>query len=124
MAKYRKKPVVVYVEPFALGMEDGFMDAMVPIGEGIRGVKVSQKPYVNTLEGQHPVEVGRHFIITDENGKRYPVEKEILEKEYELVDEEFEKMLQNIPQNSSIYGTERLEYLLKCIDYQNKSKLK
>lgn len=87
MKKYRKKPIVVDIEPFTLGMEDGFMDVMAPMGEGIRGVKLSRKPFINTLAGQYPVEEGKHFIVTDENGKRYPVEKEILEKEYELVEE-------------------------------------
>lgn len=120
IAKYRKKPIIVDAEPFVLGMEDGWKDSLKSLGEGIRGVKHVKKPFIKTLEGEYIVEVGKHFIVTGIKGERYPVEVEIFHDLYSLVDEEYEEMLRNIPQNSSIFGTEQLEYLLKCLEYKVK----
>lgn len=121
MAKYRKKPVVVSAEIFKLGMEDGYMNFHESLGENVKGIRLVKKPYIKTLEGEHPVETGKHYIVTGVRGDRYPVEKEIFEETYDLVDEVYEEMLQNTSQDSSIFGTEQLEYLLKCLEYKTKN---
>lgn len=90
MTKYRKKPIVVEAELFKLGMEDGFKDSIGRLGEGIRGVQKVKKPYIKTLEGEYFVEEGKHYIVTGVRGERYPVEKEIFEETYELVEDEDE----------------------------------
>lgn len=91
MAKYRKKPIIVEAEPFEMGMEDGygcyFLDGtfsgFCPKGGALP--KAIRKPAIKTLEGWYEVEVGKHYIVTGIEGERYPVEKGIFEKTYELI---------------------------------------
>lgn len=90
MAKYRKKPIVIDAVMFELGTEDGYDKFLESLGGGVRGIKMVEKPYIQTLEGHYPVEEGRHYIVTGVRGERYPVEKEIFEETYELVNEEDE----------------------------------
>lgn len=63
------------------------MSALVGMGEGVRGVQVVQQPYVSTSSGNFTVEEGKHYIVVDENGERYPVEREAFEREYELLED-------------------------------------
>lgn len=121
IAKYRKKPIIVDAEPFALGMEDGY--ACYSIGGEFKGYfnkhgalpRNNRKPAIKTLDGWHEVEIGKHYIVTGIKGERYPVEVEIFHELYSLVDEELENMLKNMPSDSSIFGTEQIEHLLKCL---------
>lgn len=71
MAKYRKKPIVVEAKLFEIGY--------IP--------KTNRRPAIKTLEGWYEVEVGKHYIVTGVKGERYPVEKEIFEETYELIEE-------------------------------------
>ncbi|MBP3037971.1 hypothetical protein J9303_00420 [Bacillaceae bacterium Marseille-Q3522] len=82
--KYRKKPVVVEAEPYRLGLEDGFKDAVEQIGPGIRGVRKIRKPYINTLEGEMIVSPG-DWIITGVKKERYVCKPDIFELTYEKV---------------------------------------
>lgn len=77
--------------------------------------KNNRKPAIKTLEGWYEVEEGKHFIVTGIKGERYPVEVEIFHELYSLVDEDRENFLLNMPHDSSIFGTERLEYLLEYL---------
>lgn len=101
MAMYRKKPVVVEAEMFKLGMEDGYASYSLGLkmGQTINHAsfigffekgqpipKANNKPAIKTLEGWYEVEEGRHYIVTGVRGERYPVEKEIFEETYELVE--------------------------------------
>src|SRR5690606_34276440 len=85
--KYRKKPIVIDATMFELGMEDGFKETFESMGENVRGIVIVNKPYIKTLEGEYFVEEGKHYIVTGVRGERYPVEKEIFEETYELVEE-------------------------------------
>lgn len=94
MAKYRKKPITIEAEMFKLGMEDGY--ACYPLfSDKCMGFfhkdgaipKNARKPAIKTLEGWYEVEAGKHYIVTGVRGERYPVEKEIFEETYELVEE-------------------------------------
>ena len=85
MAKYRKKPVVVEAKLYVKGMEDGFIDVMESIGEGIRGVRRVPKPYISTLEGKMIITPG-DYIITGIQGERYPCKPDIFEQTYEKVE--------------------------------------
>jgi hypothetical protein len=94
MAKYKKKPIVIEAEPFKMGMEDGFgcyfLDGKFigyfESGNGKAIPKSARKPAIKTLEGWYEVEEGKHYIVTGVRGERYPVEKEIFEETYELVE--------------------------------------
>lgn len=95
MVKYRKKPIVVEAELFKMGMEDGY--ASYPIfSDRLLGYyhkdgalpKNNLKPAIKTLEGWYEVKEGRHYIVTGIKGERYPVEKEIFEETYEVVEDE------------------------------------
>ncbi|MBL4951095.1 hypothetical protein JK635_02420 [Neobacillus sp. YIM B02564] len=92
MAKYRKKSVIIEAELFKMGMEDGY--ACYPIfSDKLLGFyhknepipKTKRIPAIKTLEGWYEVEVGKHYIVTGVKGERYPVEKEIFEETYDLV---------------------------------------
>jgi len=94
LAKYRKKPIVVEAELFEMGMEDGY--ACYPLfSDKLLGFfpkdgyipKTNRRPAIKTLEGWYEVEVGKHYIVTGVKGERYPVEKEIFEETYELIEE-------------------------------------
>jgi hypothetical protein len=85
MAKYRKKPVEVEAELYRPGLEDGFKDALVSIGHGVRGVKKEKRPFIHTLEGDHIISPG-DYIITGVEGERYPCKPGIFEKTYEKVE--------------------------------------
>lgn len=92
MAKYRKKPVVVEAEVYKPGMEDG----LTPFGEFIfRNVhlaaiwakeEVKGVPYINTKQGEIHVKKG-DYIITQEDGERYPCNPINFEATYEPVEE-------------------------------------
>lgn len=84
MARYRKKPVEIEAEIYKKGMEDGFVDVMESIGEGIRGVRKVGKPFIQTLEGRMIVTEG-DYIITGVKGERYPCKPDIFEMTYEKV---------------------------------------
>ena len=120
MAKYKIK-ALVDAELFQLGMEDGYacyeLDGRF-IGHYERDgalPRVNRKPAIKTLEEWYEVEVGKHFIVTGFKGARFPVEVDMFHETYDLVDEELENMLASMPPNSSIFGTERMEHLLKCL---------
>lgn len=91
MAKYHKKPIVVEAELFEMGMEDGYafysmngtFYGFCSIGEP--HPKANKKPAIKTLEGWYEVKVGEHYIVTGITGERYPVEKWIFEKMYEVI---------------------------------------
>ena len=83
--KYRKKPVIVEADLYKKGMEDGFVDVMEGIGEGIRGVRKVPKPYIETLEGKMIITPG-DYIITGVKGERYPCKPDIFEATYEAVE--------------------------------------
>lgn len=125
MAKYRKKSSIVSAVLFEEGMEDGYVSRKIFTNEFI-GIfkkgepvpKANNFPAINIGEKWYEVEEDKHYIVTDENGERYVVEKEVFEESHELVDEVYEDMFRNMSQNSSIYGTEGLEYLLKCLKYK------
>lgn len=87
MTKYRKKLVTVNAEPFKLGMEDGFGDFIASMGDGIRGVRKVRRPFIVTSDGERAVNVDEHMIVTEENGRRYPVEMKIFNDMYEKIDE-------------------------------------
>lgn len=137
IAKYQKKPIIVEAEMFKLGMEDGYACYSLSgefTGHFAKGEPLprnNRKPAIKTLEGWYEVEEEKHFIVTGIKGERYPVEVEIFHELYDLVEEdksasfsetyiessklsildENEHIL-NMPGNSSIHGTENLEYLL------------
>ena len=75
MTKYRPKPVVIEAEQYTLGMEDGF--SCIPF--------VMTKPFISSLEGNMYIDAG-DWIITCENGVRYPIKADIFEETYELVE--------------------------------------
>ena len=79
MAKYMKKPVVVEAIRYQEGMEHGFSGL-------IRKGNIEQiKPYLNTSKGR--IHFGRDaYIVTDEDGERFPVEEVVFNKLYEKVD--------------------------------------
>lgn len=103
-------------------MEDGFKDSLESLGTGIRGVRHAKKPYINTLEGEYIVEAGKHFIVTGIKGERYPVEVDIFHELYDLVEDSKIDVSIHLPGNSSIYGTENLEYLLGVLQNRNKKE--
>lgn len=92
MSKYRKKPVIVDIELYQPGMEDGF--ACYEINGKFIGYydkngpipKVQQIPAIKTLEGFHEISKG-DYIVTGVEGERYPIKPKILELTYELVEE-------------------------------------
>ncbi|MCO7127805.1 PGDYG domain-containing protein [Sporolactobacillus shoreicorticis] len=87
MPKYRKKPVVIEAELYRPGLEDGFKDAFVSIGQVVRGekIKIQKRPFIHTLEGDHIISPG-DYIITGVEGERYPCKPDIFEKTYEKVE--------------------------------------
>src|SRR6185312_2667003 len=128
MAKYKIK-ALVDAELFQLGMEDGYacyeLDGRF-IGHYERDgalPRVNRKPAIKTLEEWYEVEVGKHFIVTGFKGARFPVEVDMFHETYELVDEDRDNFLLNMPVDSSIFGTERLEYLLEYLERANKQHI-
>ena len=90
MAKYRKKPVVVDVELYQPGMEDGF-DCYSLNGQYIGYFdKLKPKPRANcypvikTLEGNHRISPG-DYIITGVRGEKYAIKPDIFTMTYEAV---------------------------------------
>ncbi|MDD4482678.1 MAG: hypothetical protein PHP18_05620 [Bacilli bacterium] len=70
--KFRKKPVIIEAELYKPGMEDSID-------------KLTNKPYIKTLEGNHIITDG-DWIITGVKGERYPCKPDIFEITYEKVD--------------------------------------
>ena len=97
IAKYRKKPVIVEADLFKLGMEDYFKYYIPMFGLFTKqecfnsgftpDFEEDKIPFIVILEGEYPVEEGKHYIVTDVKGECYPVEKEIFEETYEIVKE-------------------------------------
>jgi hypothetical protein len=93
MPKYRKKPVVVEAEVYAIGMEDGFATIGDAITQGLRQEHYKHPacahfkgiPFISTLEGKHFISEG-DFIITGVRGERYPCKPDIFSATYEAVD--------------------------------------
>ena len=90
MTKYRKKPVVVDVELYQPGMEDGF-DCYSLNGQYIGYFdKLEPKPRANcypvikTLEGNHRISPG-DYIITGVRGEKYAIKPDIFTMTYEAV---------------------------------------
>ena len=91
MAKYRKKPVVVDVELYQPGMEDGF--ECYAIDGKFLGYfdKLAPKPRANcypvikTLEGNHRISPGDYIITGVKGGERYPCKPDIFHMTYEAV---------------------------------------
>jgi hypothetical protein len=70
--KCRRKSVIVDVEPYRAGLEDGF---------GADGI-----PFINTRSG--PVVVGRgNFIITNPDGEKYKINRSEFCGEYDIIPE-------------------------------------
>ena len=89
MAKYRKKPIVVYAEqwsPDSLTIQPkphepdilGVIWHYGPRGEVVNG-------FIETLEGDHTVSIG-DWIITGIKGEKYPCKPDIFEATYEKVE--------------------------------------
>lgn len=91
MTLYIKKPIVVEIEPFKSGMEDGY--AFYTLHGVFKGFyrkdglmpKLPRKPAIQTLEGWYEVEEGKHYIVTGVRGERYPITKDILDETYDRV---------------------------------------
>lgn len=88
MAKFRKRPVVVYAEQFWPN------DLRWPMGvrrdfdrEGLRPKGIEGGPLycIQTLEGKHEVIAG-DWIITGVQGERYPCKADIFALTYEAVE--------------------------------------
>ena len=90
MPKFRKKPVVIEAEPYSLGMEDCWLCGGIPYSkdqmEKSQGLGGEFKPAIKTLAGPLPISPG-DWIIT-EDGKRYPIGSDVLERDYEPVEED------------------------------------
>ena len=78
MAKYRKKPVVIKAVLYEPGMEDGFLEYIMPDGPPGR-------PFIKTLEGDMEITPG-DWIITGVKGELYPCKPNIFDATYELVE--------------------------------------
>ena len=92
MAKYRKKPVVVDVELYQPGMEDGF-DCYSLNGQYIGYFdKLEPKPRANcypvikTLKGNHRISPG-DYIITGVKGEKYAIKPDIFTMTYEAAED-------------------------------------
>ncbi|MDD3962547.1 MAG: hypothetical protein PHT77_11890 [Bacteroidales bacterium] len=70
--KYRKKPVIVEAELYKPGLEDGID-------------KLTNKPYIKTLEGNHIITQG-DWVIIGVKGERYPCKPDVFEMTYEIAD--------------------------------------
>lgn len=81
MPKYIRKPVIVDAEPYQKGLEDGYVDKIESIGEGVRGIREVSKPYIQTEHGQETLEIG-DYIVVDELGNRSVVPSKIFEVIY------------------------------------------
>lgn len=96
MTKYRKKPIIVDAEIYKPGMEDYFKYHIPMFGLFTKkecmeagftpDFEKDKIPFIKTLEGEYPVVEGKHYIVIDVRGERYPVEKGIFEETYELVE--------------------------------------
>jgi len=97
MTKYRKKPVVIEVEQYKEGMEDGF--SCIPFVSACKWkdeyghykhcqvckLDIQKMPFISTLEGKMWISEG-DWIITGVQGERYPIKPDIFEETYELVE--------------------------------------
>ena len=99
MTKYRQKPVVIEAEQYTLCMEDGF--SCIPFVMTCKfkstnkhgmyfqchecTLDIPKKPFISSLEGNMYIDDG-DWIITCENGVRYPIKADIFEETYELVE--------------------------------------
>lgn len=96
MTKYKKKPIVVDAVPFKEGLEDHIKYFIPMFGlftekechdAGFTPSYEEDKIYfIQTLEGEYPVQEGKHMIVTGVRGERYPVEMEIFYETYEKVE--------------------------------------
>ncbi len=77
--KYRKKPIVVEAEQFAI-------NGPIPAGVeyGTLAGRLGMFFYIDTLEGPHIVR-DKDWIITGIKGERYPCNPDIFEATYEAV---------------------------------------
>lgn len=96
MVKYRRRPVIVDIQPFKNGMEDGYAcyfpfhtDRLVGyFRKGMAMPKSKSKPAIKTNLGWQEVMEGIHYIVTEiKDGEevKYVIEEDVLEKEYELI---------------------------------------
>lgn len=88
--KYCRKSIVVEVEAYRPGMEDGFdlVEEIQPLGDGIRGVKKTKvsKPYINSPRGKLYISPG-DYIITDAEGEIYPCNPDVFKETHKPVEE-------------------------------------
>lgn len=94
MAKYYKKSNTVEAILFQLGMEDGYVSRKIINNEFIGIFKkgetiprANNTPAINIGEKWYEVEEGKHCIVTEENGEKYIVEKDMFEESYDLMEE-------------------------------------
>lgn len=79
MAKYIKKPIVIDAVQYQKGMEHGFCKQIR------KGKTKPSAPYLITSKGYSQFSEDA-YIVTDENGERFPVEKIEFERLYEKVE--------------------------------------
>lgn len=84
MAKYRKKPIIVEATQFFSDKKP--WPAGVLWARPCPDIKITNAPWIKTLEGWHKVSNG-DWIITDIKGEQYPCKPDIFEQTYEKVED-------------------------------------
>lgn len=94
MAKYKRKPTLIEAQQYKRGMEDGFAAFKIFTEEflgyfekGQPYPKSNLKPYIQTLTGKMIFEEDA-YIVTESNGKRRIISKDVFEEKYQLVEQQ------------------------------------
>jgi len=88
IAKYRKKPIEIEAVEFN-GWNFGIINDWITGKAELYPACYKKKMIIHTLEGNMTANVG-DYIIKGVNGEFYPCKRDIFEKTYELVEENFD----------------------------------